>query len=428
MSPPVVPSPNLADPQCVHCGFCLPACPTWLALGTEMDSPRGRLMLMDALRDGRAVADASLVRHLDLCLGCRACETDCPSGVRYGEKLQEAREALYGSRARPLSRRLLERAVLAGVALPPRVQSAGAALLRLLRREGALRPPRPGIGAAGPLAAARRLLGGAAVELDGPPPRLPAVLPACGARRARVGLLLGCVGRWLQGSVNLAAARLLSAAGCEVVVPRGQRCCGALHEHAGDRAGARRLARVNIAALEAAGPLDAVVVTAAGCGAMVKDWGALLRDDLAFAARAASLAARARDALELLHELGPPPLVRPVLARVAYHDACHLAHAQGVRAAPRALLARVPGLLLQPLADADRCCGSAGLFNLLEPDAARAVLRGKLERLAASGADTVAAANVGCLLQLAAGAHEAGMTLVARHPLQLLAQSLGDDA
>jgi glycolate oxidase iron-sulfur subunit len=414
------PLPLAAETQCVHCGFCLPACPTWSTLGTEMDTPRGRLALMDALLEGRVGPEPGLVRHLDLCLGCRACETECPSGVRYGEKLGRARELLHDSTARPLRQRLLERAVLAGVALPPRLQDAGAWLLREMRGL-LLRAPRGEAG--GSLAAGAALLSGDVAELDGPPPRLPRLTPARGTARRRVALLTGCVQRVLCGSVNAAAARLLAAAGCDVLVPRGQRCCGALHAHAGDRRGAQRLARLNIAAFERAGPLDAVVVTSAGCGSVLREYGELLADDPAWAERAARLAAIARDATELLAE-SPPPLTRPVPARVAYHDACHLAHAQGVRAPPRALLARVPGLQLVPLEQSDRCCGSAGLYNLLHPREAGLILRDKLERLRASGADTVAAGNPGCLLHLAAGARAAGLNVRTRHPLSILADAL----
>jgi len=415
------PLPLASETACVHCGFCLPACPTWSTLGTEMDTPRGRLALMDALLTGRAAPGPALVRHLDLCLGCRACETECPSGVRYGERLSEAREHLHGSAARPLRQRLLERAVLAGVALPPRLQDAGAWLLRELVHGGLLRAPRAPAG--GTLATGAALLRGGVAELDAPPVRLPNFLAARGTARRRVALLTGCVQRVLCGSVNAAAARLLSAAGCDVLVPRRQRCCGALHAHAGDRAGAQRLARRNIAAFERALPLDAIVVTAAGCGSVLRDYGALLADDPAWASRAARLAALARDATEVLAGLDPP-LTRPVPARVALHDACHLVHAQGVRTPPRELLARVPGLQLVPLEQADRCCGSAGIYNLLHPREAGLILAEKLERLRASGADTVAAANPGCLLHIAAGARAAGLAVRARHPLQILDEAL----
>jgi len=258
---------------------------------------------------------------------------------------------------------------------------------------------------------------------------LPALLPARGTARLRAGFLQGCVSRWVAGPVNEAAARLLTGSGVEVRVPAGQGCCGALHLHSGDREGARRLARANIAAFEGEGKdaLDAIVVTSAGCGSAMKSYGALFADDPAWRDRAASFAARVKDALELLAETGLPPARRELRgARVAYHDACHLAHAQGIRAQPRALLASIPGLTLVPLGDADRCCGSAGIYNLLHPEVASAILDGKLRRLGESGATIVAAANPGCLLQIAAGARQAGLPLRAAHPLELLDEATRD--
>jgi glycolate oxidase iron-sulfur subunit len=235
-----------------------------------------------------------------------------------------------------------------------------------------------------------------------------------------VGFLEGCVNRWVFGHVNLAAARLLAASGCEIVAPREQRCCGALHLHSGDREGARRLARANIAAFENAGELDAIVVTAAGCGAAMKEYEMLFHGDPAWEPRARAFSAKVKDALELIAKVGLPPIRREVRSRLAYHDACHLAHAQGVRAAPRELLASIPGLTLVPLADSDRCCGSAGIYNLLHPEPARAILRAKMNRLESSGADTVAAANPGCLLQLASGACGAGLSVRISHPIEIL--------
>jgi glycolate oxidase iron-sulfur subunit len=385
-----------------------------------MDTPRGRLLLMDAL-DAGAEPSADMVRHLDLCLGCRACETECPSGVRYGARLQHTREQLHGRAPRPLRHRLLERAALAAAALPPRAQDAGAWLLREMHRFGLLRMPRRGSG--GPLGPGV-LLGSGVAELDGAPPRLARRTPSRDPNsNRRVALLLGCVQRTLCGSVHVDAARLLAARNLDVLIPRGQRCCGALHAHAGDRKGAQRLARRNIVAFERAFPLEAIAVDAAGCGAALREYGELLADDPAWAERGARIAALTRDVLELLAD-DPPPFVRPVPLRVAYHDACHLAHVQGVRSAPRTLLARVPGLQLVPLEQSDRCCGAAGLYGVLQPDESALMLRDKLERVAASGAQVVTAANPGCLLQLAAGAHLRGLDVQVRHPLSLLAQSL----
>lgn len=462
----------LAVPECVHCGFCLPACPTYEVLGTEMDNPRGRLYLMRALEEGRIGPTEPVVRHLDLCLGCRACETECPSGVPYGQHLEKARARLHGARSRPAGERLLEAAVLRAVALPPAVQRVGVALLaacaRVLpgKRDRSLgsaevrRQPRvSGRRASGVASAAREQTGtpggggesaeGRNVMRPGPkaaklrgrlaavarllaavPPRaasLPGVTPPRGERRLRVGILEGCVARWVFGSVNEAAARLLAASGCEVIAPRGQGCCGALHAHSGDREGARRLARANIETFERAGGLDAIVVTAAGCGSAMKEYAGLFDGDPQWSGRARRFASKVRDALELLAETGLPGRLREIRASVAYHDACHLAHAQGIRSQPRELLGRIPGLTLVPLAEADRCCGSAGIYNLLHPEVAEKILASKLERVRASGAEIVAAANPGCLLQIAAGARAAGLKLRVAHPLEILDEATRPD-
>ena len=418
----------LAVPECIHCGFCLTACPTYDVIGTEMDSPRGRLYLMKALDQGRIEPKAIAVRHFDLCLGCRACETDCPSGVPYAHYLEATRSKLRTSSARPLGQRLAESLALRAVALPFLAQAMGSVILagisHLARNwPGAAKTnsmsvrSRP---AAGSFTARAR----AAVNLLASCPVRPALLPPVtaprGERRLRVGFLEGCVGRWVFGPVNESAARLLAGAGCEVVSPVGQGCCGALHVHSGDLEGARRLARRNIEAFERAGDLDAIVVTAAGCGSAMKEYASLFEKDPAWAERAKRFTVKVKDALEILAATGIPAPVREVRATVAYHDACHLAHAQGIRIQPRSLLAAVPGLTLVPLADSDRCCGSAGIYNLLQPETAAQILAAKLARIRESGAEIVAAANPGCLLQIAAGAREEGLNVRLVHPLEIL--------
>jgi len=414
----------LERPECVHCGFCLPACPTYKVLGTEMDSPRGRLFLMDALDAGRIDPTAAVVRHLDLCLGCRACETECPSGVRYGERLETTRERLADTPGRPLGQRVAQSLILRGVGARPGRQRVLSWLLGLSRATGLVRLASALAPRRGRLQAATRLLAGPSAAPPAASAALPAVTPARGTRRMRVALLTGCVARWMYPGVNAATVRLLSAAGCEVVVPPDQGCCGALHSHSGDANGARRLSRRNIEAFEAAGPLDAVVVNAAGCGSAMKECDRLFADEPGWAGRARRLADSTRDVLELLSELDDLPLTRRVEARVAYHDACHLAHGQGLRSGPRGLLARIPGLELVPLADADRCCGSAGIYNLLHPDVAASILEPKLERLVDSGADVLAAANPGCLMQIAAGARARGLDVETAHPVELLDRAL----
>jgi len=412
--------------QCVHCGFCLPACPTYRVLGTEADAPRGRLVLMDGLKSGRIAATATVLAHLDSCLLCRACESACPSGVPFGAQVQQARSEHRGSAQRPFVERLLERLALFAVALPPWMHDRGATVARAVHRTPFIASLAKG---SGRMASAARLLRSA----DWTPTDVPRSTPP--AHRSqdqpapRVALLEGCVGRVLFGRVNGATARLLSRAGCAVDVPSGQRCCGALHAHAGDLDGARRLARKNIAAFERAGAFDAVVVNAAGCGSTLAEYGELLADDPEWAERAASFAALVRDALELLDARGLPlpedtsASAQASSCAVAYHDACHLAHARGVRAAPRRLLSKLPGVELVPLAEADRCCGSAGIYNLLRPRTADALLAEKLERLEASGAAVATAANPGCLLHLAAGVSARDSHLQVVHPLELLDQA-----
>ena len=389
--------------KCVHCGFCLPSCPTYAELGQEPDSPRGRIYLIKALADGRIDLADSVAEHLSLCLGCRACETACPSGVPYGHLIEAGRAELEARRPGSAWRRLVRRVALTGVLPRPALLRALVGALRLYQRTGLQRLVR-GSGVlrllpAG-LAASEALL--PPLPSRGRGGALPEVVPARGPRRARVGLLHGCVQDVVFRAHNEATLRCLARQGAEVVVPRAQRCCGALHAHAGDPETARALARTTIAAFEAAG-VEAVVVNAAGCGAHMKAYGHLLRGDPAWAARAEAFARQVVDVTEylarapLVGPLGPVPL------RATYHDPCHLAHGQQVRAQPRALLGAVPGLELVDLAEAEMCCGSAGIYNLTEPAMAQRLLERKLRHVEATGARAVVTANPGCILQLAAG-------------------------
>jgi glycolate oxidase iron-sulfur subunit len=395
--------------ECVHCGLCLSACPTYLELGTEMDSPRGRIHLIRSLEDGTLGLDADVVHHLDLCLGCRACESACPSGVRYGEIIEEARAYVEQHAERPWRERLRRRAVLATFPFPRRMRAV-LGLAQLARTLGLW-----------PLV--RRFVDGAdllpAERAAGPQG---AFHSARDGERLRVGLIAGCIGGELFGGVNAAAVRVLTRNGVAVVVPPGQGCCGALHLHSGDPQTARALARRNIDAFPS--ELDAVVVTAAGCGSTLKEYGALLAGDPAYAARAQRFAARVRDVTEMVDALDVPvPGGRPRPLRVAYHDACHLAHAQGVRSAPRQMLARIPGVELVELVESDVCCGSAGSYNLTQPAMARRLRERKIDHIVASGAECVAAANPGCVLQIRAGLAARGLNVRVVHPIELLDDS-----
>ncbi len=387
---------------CVHCGFCLPACPTYQLWGEEMDSPRGRIHLMSLVERGELRMDAAVSAHLDRCLGCLACVPACPSGVRYDLLIQRTRVRRRHEGPRTLRERLLDAGVFALFPHPR--------LLRPLAWPLAL-----GIR---PLPLAPRVR---PADLRAAPP---ALTPARGERRMRVGLLSGCVQRVFFGRVNRAAASALAAAGCEVVVPAGQGCCGALELHAGRETAARRRAERTVAAFRGC---DRVVATAAGCGSALKEYGELLGT-----ADAAALSAAARDVTELLSELGvsgtasDAPAAAAGTRRVVYQDACHLAHAQGIRAQPRQLLQGLPGVELVEIADPDTCCGSAGIYNLTQPRAARELGDRKARAILSVEPDLIATGNPGCALQLAASLRRLGRgDLPIVHPVELLAGPAG---
>jgi glycolate oxidase iron-sulfur subunit len=399
---------------CVHCGFCLQACPTYLALEDENDSPRGRLLLMRALVDGTlAVSDPAVELHIDRCLGCRACETACPSGVPYGELLEATRATMAPTHPIPWIGRailwLFAGRIRLAVALGAARLVRGTRLPDLLGRL----PGRLGFGMA-MLAASRPALDRGS--------RRP-YRPHGDARRGRVAVLRGCVMAGLFPETNRATIRTLVTNDYRIVNAPGQRCCGALHAHAGDLGMARRLARANIVAFERAG-VSAIAVNAAGCGAMIKSYGHLLADDPRWATRAATIAGMTRDISELLAAAGPRPgapiasSARPF--RVAYDPPCHLMHAQRVTDPPAAVLAAIPEIDMVPLADADQCCGAAGIYNLVQPDVSNAVLAAKLAHIAGSGAGWVVTGNPGCLMQIGAGLRRGGHRARAIHPVDLL--------
>jgi glycolate oxidase iron-sulfur subunit len=408
-------TPELARIEdCVHCGFCLPTCPTYALWGEEIDSPRGRILLMRAAHEEEGPLTPEMVRAWDNCLGCMACVTACPSGVRYHELIEDTRAQIERAVARPRAERLHRRALFALLPHPGRLR----ALAPLLALSAATGLPRriarvPRLGAAARVAPPVRLRSALRP--------LPVLTPARGRVRGRVGFLQGCVQRVFFAQVNVKTVQLLAAEGFEVHAPRLPRCCGALQLHAGDDEPARALAKRTIEAFEG---VDHVVVNAAGCGSAMKDYAHLLRDDPAWRGRAESFSARVRDVLELLAQVGPRAERRPVPAVVAYHDACHLAHAQGVRAAPRELLRAIPGLELREPAEWELCCGSAGVYNLLAPEPARALGERKARNLLATGAPLVAAANPGCALQIAAAARELGRELRVVHPVELVHASV----
>jgi Fe-S oxidoreductase len=383
--------------DCVHCGLCLPVCPTYRLTGRETSSPRGRVYLMRGVAEGRIELGAAVAEEAYFCLGCRACETACPSGVRYGALLERTRAAVEQRGLRAGLERRIERFALRGLLPRPRRLARAFSALAFLQRSGlgrlaSLLPER--------LAGAWRLLP------DVPPrrerQRLPRTIPAEGVRRGRVALFEGCLMPELFGAVNAATARVLAKNGFEVVVPERQGCCGALHLHAGDPEFAHELERANLAAFEGA---DAIVVNSAGCGAALRE---------------GALGPRVRDVCEFLDEVGLAVEPAPRSGTLCYDDPCHLVHAQRVSAAPRRLLARVPGLRLVPHDDPKSCCGAAGIYNLTHPEASQAVLAPKLDALAKADPAWIATGNPGCLMQLAAGARARGLRARVVHPVELL--------
>ncbi len=400
----------------MHCGFCLPTCPSYSVFEEEMDSPRGRIVLMRVGNEPGSHTSDEMRLHFDRCLGCMACVTACPSGVRYDKLIEQTRPQIERNAPRPRRERLHRRLIFALFTHPGRLRAL-APLLWAQQKLGVDRALAPRLDRVPELQAMFALA--PPVTPRAAIAQLPEVTPARGARRGRIALMQGCVQRVFFGDVNAATVRVLSAEGWEVHAPRQPRCCGALQLHAGVEDEALALARKTIAAYE---DFDAVAVNVAGCGSAMKDYAHLLADDPAWAERAAAFSARVRDVSELLAEHEPVAPRRPVPLRVAYHDACHLAHAQGVRVQPRSLLRGIPGLELLEPADWEVCCGSAGIYNLVQPAAAAELGARKAASLLATGADAVAAGNPGCALQIAA--HLDGRDLPIFHPITLLDHSI----
>ncbi|MDQ4116679.1 MAG: heterodisulfide reductase-related iron-sulfur binding cluster [Actinomycetota bacterium] len=419
------PERELLD-DCVHCGFCLPTCPTYQLWGEEMDSPRGRILLMDLAQKGDITLDGPFTEHIDNCLGCMACVTACPSGVQYDKLLESVRPQIERNVERDRTDDLFRDAIFSLFPYKRRLRVAAlpGALYQKLRRIPAVR------------ALASRLPGRlAAMESLLPPvtvreafATLPVHTPAIGARRGRVALLTGCVQDVFFHRVNEACVRVLSAEGCDVLVPAGQQCCGALEVHAGREETALGRAKRTIERFESL-DVDAIVTNVAGCGSSMKDYGHLLDDDPEWAERAKAFSARCKDVHEVLAELyareedgGPRAPRTPVSGRVAYHDACHLGHAQGVRDQPREVLRTIPELELVDIAEAALCCGSAGIYNMIMPDAAAELGERKAGRIRDARPDVVVTANPGCLLQIGKYLGDEATPLL--HPVQLLDASI----
>jgi glycolate dehydrogenase iron-sulfur subunit len=410
--------------ECVHCGLCLDYCPTYRVLGHEADSPRGRIYQVRQVYEGKLSPDNPDFRqHIYACLDCRACQTACPSGVQYGAIIEAARAI-----AEPITpaEKTVGRAILGNVFTRPRLLDTLGLGLRLYQRSGLQSAVRKS-GALRLLPQRLREMESMLAPAQGGLRRwgAPQVTPAKGEVRYRVGFIEGCIMPQLFGDTNAATVRVLAANGCVVYSPPRQGCCGALQMHTGDRPTAQDLARRNVDAFSGLG-LDAIIINAAGCGSTLKEYGALLRDDPAYAARAEEFAHKVKDVSEFLASIDLVEPTHSVPIRVTYQDACHLVHGQGIRNQPRKLLRMVPGLELVEMKDSDVCCGSAGIYNLTHPDVSVELLEQKMDHLLKTGVSAVVAANPGCSMQLAYGARRRGVDLRVLHVVDLLDHAYGD--
>ncbi len=449
--------------QCIHCGFCLPTCPTYAVLGVEMDSPRGRIYQMQAVAEGRMEISPEFVEHMYCCLGCRACETACPSGVQFGKLIEAAREQIQlevahvpvlgetkreiaessGSEDTPLHEYSYKRPVLESLTnrllrrfffdlmLPSRtLTSLVFAALKVYQRSGlqtlirrtrlldvANALPTP---LQGQLKTPEELMPSARGDLL--PQLLPEVTPALTKKRYRVGFISGCIMDQIYRDINEATIRVLTANGCEVITPPRQQCCGALHVHAGEANGGRQLARHNIDVFEPYN-CDVIIINSAGCGSNLKEYGHLLRDDPAYVSRAIAFSSKVKDISEFLMSIELNREMGPLNRTVTYHDACHLFHGQKIKQQPRDLLSAIPGLAMVNLKESDWCCGSAGIYNITNQEMASQLLERKMNNIFATGAHVVVTGNPGCMMQIALGARQKGYELAVMHPIQLLDES-----
>ena len=415
----VIDKPQQADlDRCVHCGLCLNACPTYRQLGVEMDSPRGRIYQMVQVSQGAPITE-SYKEHLDLCLACRACETACPSGVEYGRLIEAARAEIEAHTERSWAARAMRGFIFGKLLRSPGMLTAAGSMLYLYQASGLQKLVR--------LSGVLKLMGKMGrIEELAPPAEIPfffsqigKTFPAEGERRYRVAFLAGCIANVSFARLNEATVRVLQKQGCEVVIPAGQNCCGALHVHSGIRDQARELARGNIDAIVDGG-FDAIISNAAGCGSTLKEYDELLEHDPAYAEKARRFVALMKDVNEFLASIELRPGMKPVKATVTYQDSCHLLHGQKIKAAPRKLLAQVPGLEFREMPKADICCGSAGIYNIVEDEMAKQVLEEKMGNVNLTRAEWIVTANPGCMLQLQAGARLYGKNQRVLHVMQVL--------
>ena len=412
------PDKTLID-DCVHCGFCLPTCPTYVLFGEEMDSPRGRIYLMNKGLTEEPMND-QMVRHYDLCLGCMACVTACPSGVQYDKLIESTRQQVERRYERAPADKAFRELIFQFFPYPNRLRVV-AAPAKLYQRFGVGKALRKA-GVIKRLPARIRAMEALLPDLP-KEEKIPEITAPVGERRRRVGILTGCVQRVFFSNVNAATVRVLAAEGCEVVTPQNQGCCGALSTHAGREEESLNFARKTIDTFEEY-ELDNVVINAAGCGSTMKDYGFLLRDDPEYAERASRFSSKVRDVTEFIQEIGTVAERNPLPIKAAYHDACHLAHAQGIRKPPRQTLKQIPGMEVKEIREAEVCCGSAGIYNMVEPEPAAELGKRKAENVLKTGAELVVASNPGCTLQIQASLKEMGHDIPMAHPMEVLDASL----
>lgn len=406
--------------KCTHCGLCLNQCPTYRVLGWEMDSPRGRIRFMRGVTEGVQDVTPVFSLHMDVCLACRACQTACPASINFGEMVEAARaQALQTLPQKPFGQ-FMRWAVLRQLFMHPARLNFFATLMKFYQRSGMQW-----------LARNLHLIPSSLRDSEALLPRLPDKfhevghsIPAWGEKRGRVALLSGCVMGTVYAETDRATERVLARNGFEVVIPRGQMCCGAIAIHSGEREMAKEMARKNVDAF-LADDIQAVIVNAAGCGVAMKEYQDLLHDDPVYADKAKQLSTKTKDVSEFLASVGIEKPTREIRARVTYQDPCHLAHGQSIRVQPRALLGQIPGLELVEMRDSDRCCGSAGIYNITHPDIAMQVLDEKMGNVTATKPEMIVTANAGCLLQLQLGARRSGMKVEVLHVIDLLDRAYG---
>ncbi|MBO1051127.1 MAG: 4Fe-4S dicluster domain-containing protein [Dolichospermum sp. DET73] len=420
------PDPKLID-SCVHCGFCLSTCPSYRVLGKEMDSPRGRIYLMDAINEGEIALNTATVEHFDSCLGCLACVSTCPSGVQYDKLISATRHQVERNYNRSLPDKLVRQLIfslfpnpdLLRILLFPLLVYQKLGISKVLQATGLIKAISPR------LAAMESIL--PEITLKSFQDNLPDIIPAKGEKRYRVGVILGCVQRLFFSGVNEATVRVLTANGCEVVIPKSQGCCAALPEHQGQTEQAKVLARQMIDSF-ADTHVDFVIINAAGCGHTLKEYGHILADDPEYAEKAKIFAAKVKDSQEFLANVGLTAKLSPLTEKninLVYQDACHLLHGQKISVQPRQLLKQIPGVTLKEPIDAALCCGSAGVYNMLQPEVAEELGKQKAQNLLNTGADLIASPNPGCSLQISK--YLQGKTISVMHPMELLDYSIRGD-